>query len=88
MQRGLFFLNAHFTVYLYAPSWVFALSVYRKAVVGYEDEQTAVKHPRFFIYVVNPSKFYSFALDVCGEKPLLCEFLRNRAELKNRISNR
>ena len=82
MQRGLFFLNAHFTVYLYAPSWVFALSVYRKAVVGYEDEQTAVKHPRFFIYVVNPSKFYSFALDVCGEKPLLCEFLRNRAELK------
>ena len=57
MQRGLFFLNAHFTVYLYAPSWVFALSVYRKAVVGYEDEQTAVKHPRFFSYVVNPKSF-------------------------------
>lgn len=63
------FLNAHFTgVYILQRGCLLCL-VYCIGCGRPRREQADVKHPRFFIYVVNPSKFYSFALDVCGENP-------------------
>ena len=51
--RGLCILNAHLTVYLYTPAWMFLCLFSSKAVVGQIVKQARVKHPRFLYVAIN-----------------------------------